>query len=114
MWQACFQAMSPAGLAIEAVTSEGDRLLIVARSTSLIPQPSALIAKSITPPEFYSAATGQPGRFNEEFSLRRVQPPELCLTGTLLKSHAVPSHRCAPPPIAIRRISHRKLAEESG
>lgn len=35
MGEASFQAMSRAGLAVEAVTSEGDRLLIVARPVAL-------------------------------------------------------------------------------
>jgi hypothetical protein len=35
MRPASFQSMSPAGLAIDAVTTEGDRLLIVARPIAL-------------------------------------------------------------------------------
>ena len=40
---------------------------------ALYPQPSAITAKSFLPPDFYSGATAQAGRFSEGFSLRRLQ-----------------------------------------
>src|SRR6202049_3795419 len=48
----------------------------------LHPPPSAITPKGYLLPEFYSGATGPPGRFNEGFLLRRLQ---FCPAGRALR-----------------------------
>ena len=43
-------------------------------STPFIPPPPTHRAKGYLLPDFYSGATGHPGRFSEGFLLRRLQP----------------------------------------
>src|SRR6516162_8955907 len=76
---------------------------------ALIPRPLSLSDKGHLLPDFYSGATGPPGRFSEGFLLRRLHSRRCALSRACVPSSSAPMRRDYPATSAARIAARRRV-----